>query len=411
VTAGVPDPRAEPGRGAQPADQGGDAVPALRRCVGDPERFAAEHWARAPLHRPGADPAAFADLFSLADVDHLVTRASLRTPAFRLVKDGVPLPPSASTRSGRIGSQPLSDLADPARILDQFAAGATIVLQSLHRYWPPLTRFCRELELALTHPVQVNVYVTPPASRGLGVHHDGHDVFVLQVHGRKQWDVYDAGDDSGAGAPIVDAELAPGDALYVPRTFPHQARTAETASVHLTIGVLRTTWRDVLSRAVDEAFTDRALDDPLPIGWAEDPGGLAAVLAGRIGELAARLEKVDALPLAQRQAHAFWSSRPPLLEGQIAQLLAVDRIADDTVLARRPGSVCRLAVDGDRLVVTLADRDLRMPAALLPALELVRDRPSFTPADLADHLDPDGRLVLARRLVREGLLTARHPGA
>jgi hypothetical protein len=40
--------------------------------------------------------------------------------------------------------------------------------------------------------VQVNAYLTPPASRGLGVHHDTHDVFVLQVHGRKLWQVWDA---------------------------------------------------------------------------------------------------------------------------------------------------------------------------------------------------------------------------
>ena len=30
-----------------------------------------------------------------------------------MVKDGEPLPPSAYTRSGRMGSVPLSDLADP----------------------------------------------------------------------------------------------------------------------------------------------------------------------------------------------------------------------------------------------------------------------------------------------------------
>jgi ribosomal protein L16 Arg81 hydroxylase len=84
----------------------------------------------------------------------------------------------------------VGDLADPGLVYEHFYAGATIVLQSLHRFWPPLARLSRDLELALTHPVQVNAYVTPPASRGLGVHHDTHDVFVLQVHGRKHWDVH-----------------------------------------------------------------------------------------------------------------------------------------------------------------------------------------------------------------------------
>jgi predicted MFS family arabinose efflux permease len=35
---------------------------ALARWVGDPDRFAREHWARAPLHRPAADAAGFGDL-------------------------------------------------------------------------------------------------------------------------------------------------------------------------------------------------------------------------------------------------------------------------------------------------------------------------------------------------------------
>ena len=34
-------------------DAAGDA--ALARCVGDTGRFVREHWARAPLYRPGAD--------------------------------------------------------------------------------------------------------------------------------------------------------------------------------------------------------------------------------------------------------------------------------------------------------------------------------------------------------------------
>src|ERR671934_861260 len=175
--------------GSDPQD--GAAGDALARFVGDPGRFVREHWARAPLYRPEADAAAFADLFSLGDVDHILSLTTPRVPAFRMVKEGRQLDPRSYTRSGRVGGQPVDDLADPGRVYEQFHGGATIVLQSLHRFWPPLVRLGRDLELALTHPVQVNAYVTPPASRGLGVHRDRHDVFVLQVYGCKRWDVHD----------------------------------------------------------------------------------------------------------------------------------------------------------------------------------------------------------------------------
>jgi bifunctional lysine-specific demethylase and histidyl-hydroxylase NO66 len=317
-----------------------------------------------------------------------------------------------------MGSVPLQDLADPGRIFDQFHRGATIVLQSLQRYWPPLTAFARDLELFLTHPVQVNAYLTPPASRGLGVHHDTHDVFVLQVHGGKLWQVWDAavpfplghqkqlppGAESPTEDPQVSAELAPGDCLYVPRGFRHAARTAETASLHLTVGMLTRNWNDLLREVVELATEEAWFRESLPVGYAADPGSLEPSLAERVADLRAFLDKVDLARVAEGAARRFWANRPPTLQGQLRQLLTLDELDDATVLARRPGATCRLRVAGDRLELLLGDRTLTMPAGLEPALRRVLAADRFTPADLGGHLDGPSRLVLARRLVREGLL-------
>ena len=318
--------------------------PAIERCAGDPAAFVRDHWAKAPLLRRGAGPDGFDDLLSLDDVDRILSTTSPRAPAFRMVKDGKPLPPSAYTRSGRMGSVPLSDLADPGRIFDQFHGGATIVLQSLQRSWAPLTAFSRQLELFLTHPVQVNAYLTPPASRGLGVHHDTHDVFVLQVHGRKLWQVWDAavpfplghqkqlppGAESPTEAPQVDAELAPGDCLYVPRGFRHAARTAETASLHLTVGMLTRNWNDLLREVVELATEEAWFRESLPVGFADDPAGLEAALAERVEELRRFLDKVDLAKVAEGAGRRFWANRPPPLEGQLRALLSLDDVGDDT---------------------------------------------------------------------------------
>ncbi len=53
----------------------------------------------------------------------------------------------------------------------------------------------------------------------------------------------------------------------------------------------------------------------------------------------------------------------------------------------------------------IGDRSLDVPAHLAGALDVVRTSATFTPADLG--LDPQSNLVLARRLVREGLLEVR----
>jgi bifunctional lysine-specific demethylase and histidyl-hydroxylase NO66 len=384
---------------------------ALWRFVGDPERFVRDHWARAPLYRPGDDANRFVDLFSIADVDHLVATASLRVPAIRMVKDGGELPSQGYTKSGRLGSKPLTDLVDPGKVYGQFAGGATIVLQGLQRYWLPLTRLCRDLERSLTHPTQVNAYVTPPASRGLGLHADEHDVFVLQLHGRKRWEVYRPGPDNDPKAPgelLLDVVLRPGDCLYVPVDFPHAVRTEQSASAHLTVGVLTSTWREVLGDAVRRVLDEPAFTAPLPPGYADQPAAIAGAVAERLGELQQRLGKLDPEEMAEAAARKFRSSRPPILTGQLGQLLDLDQVSDTTIVWRRAGSVCDLQVDDDGLrVLELGDRSLGFPAWVEPALRALLtllERERFTAADLAGELDPESRLVLIRRLVREGLL-------
>lgn len=162
-------------------------LPALERCVGDAQEFLAEAWAKRPSSR--ATGSGFEDLLTFDDVDRMVSSLGLRTPAFRLVQDGKPLPVSTYTTSGKIGSTRVTGIADPARIFPLFAGGATIVLQGMHRFWRPLAHFCRELEWALGYPTQVNGYITPPGAQGFAPHEDAHDVFVLQAFGSKHWEV------------------------------------------------------------------------------------------------------------------------------------------------------------------------------------------------------------------------------
>src|SRR5919106_1194105 len=191
-TTRTPTTRTSPTRTPTPPtrpDRRGMTASALERCVGDPRRFVEEHWGRAPhLHR--GDSQAVAGLLDLGDVDHLVTETLLRMPGFRLVQDGDPLDPSTYTGTVRIGGRSLERTVRPDLVLSAFDRGARTVPQAPPRQSGPVARFCRDLELALTHPVQANAYVTPPTSRGFDVHHDTHDVFVVQTHGRKAWRVY-----------------------------------------------------------------------------------------------------------------------------------------------------------------------------------------------------------------------------
>jgi bifunctional lysine-specific demethylase and histidyl-hydroxylase NO66 len=376
----------------------------LARCAGDVGRFVAEDWGRRASVTRSGEHAGFDDLLTLDDVDRFLTTTALRTPFFRLVKAGERIPETAYTRSGRAGSRDVAGIADPAAVAAFFEDGATIVLQGLHRWSEPVMHFNRGLEIELGHACQVNAYITPSEAQGLELHEDPHDVFVLQAFGSKRWQVH-AAPGEGEREPL-DVEVSPGDAIYMPRGTPHAASAQRTVSGHLTVGVHVTSWRDVLASAWRAAVADPSSDEALPPGWTRDRAGLAAELYGRVQGAAERLLAVDAGGIVAERAERFLSVRAQLARGSIAERAAPIRIDDDTLLMRRPDSVCELAPDDDGLVVLLGDRRLRLPRWLTSAMERIAGTDMLRLGDLCDVVpDATSRAVLARRLVREGLLT------
>lgn len=394
----------------------GTATPsptALARCVGDVDAFVDHRWGRAPLLTPRRGDDTFADLLSLDDVDRILTATAPRRPAIRVVRDGREVPASRYTRTGTLGSQTLHDLPDVDRLLGLFDDGATIVLQGLQRSWPAVGRLCRGIEAYLTHPVQANAYLTPPSSQGLKVHHDTHDVLALQTHGRKRWVTWPPVvqhplpgqharvDADSLGSPEIDADLTPGDCLYVPRGTLHAAATTGAASLHLTIGIRVVTWHDVARRVVERTRDVPAFREALPVGFARRADELRAEVPARLKQLGDLVVDTDAGAVADGEAERFWSTLLPRPAGGLRSRL-VD-LDDDTRLVPRDALPYTCEALGARLRVHRAGVALEMPAWVEPALRALLDGPVRLGA-VPGGLSPRSRAVLAHRLIREGML-------
>jgi lysine-specific demethylase/histidyl-hydroxylase NO66 len=335
----------------------------------------------------------------------MVTSMGLRLPFFRVVRDGKEVHPTSYTRTVVHRSERASGVIDPTAVIEHYRQGATIVLESLHRYWPPLTRFSRRLEMDLGHPVQVNAYLTPAGARGFARHSDSHDVFVLQTGGSKQWMVYRPNEsDDEQQEPVIETELRAGDCFYIPEGWPHAASTNEVASAHLTVGILSRS-RDVLfDEIIALARHNTSTWDRLPVRPAADEAQLKMMIDEEIDELRLRLDKLDRDELTHRTLRRLSTTSHEVMSGQFLQIGALARIDDSSRVRVKENAVFRVWQTGADVNLLLADRELRLPGFAEPALRAIGEEEEFEVGDLAPFLDEGSRLVLVRRLVREGLL-------
>jgi bifunctional lysine-specific demethylase and histidyl-hydroxylase NO66 len=396
--------------------------PALVRCVNVPaEEFAARYWGRLPLLSPADTlPCDFSDLLDLPAVDELLSRRGLRTPFLRLAKDGQVVPTDRFTRGGGAGAAIGDQVADD-RVLDLVVDGSTVVLQGLHRTWPPLVGFATQLAVDLGHPVQVNAYVTPPQSQGFSAHYDVHDVFVLQVAGVKHWTVHepvleaplrdqpwtdrrDAVRQRAAEPPVIDAVLRSGDALYLPRGYLHSARALGGVSAHLTVGVHAVT-RYVVAEALLAAAADEvALRGSLPLGLdLADGESLRDEVAATVRALVARLEGAGPDEVVSALRRTVWSQTRPEPLGPLAVADAVARLDKGSRVRARLGVRAHLRTGEGGVEADLGDRVVALPGGSADAVRVLLGGGVVVVGELPG-LAVDEQVELVRRMLREGLV-------
>ena len=351
----------------------------------------------------------FAALLSLDEVDRVLTTLDRRYPDVTLKRADQSIAASQYTTDGTT--------LDVARVYELFDGGATITLAFLDRVLPELEQLCRGLELELGCPLQANVYLTPAGTQGARAHYDTHDVLVLQIVGGKCWTLYDAPIElplSGQafdperhqpGAMSQQFELHAGEVAYVPRGCMHSARAVDSISLHVTLGLLRYTWTDLLLELAGRvALEEPAFRRSLPPRWAHADFDRAEARRA-IRELLVRLDAAPALEASLDAMHErFIAECPPPLRGQLEQLSMLRALNDASLVGARPGVLTRVRSDEHGVQIDCYGRRIHLPPSTRAAVEYALARSAFRIGELPGVLDAAGRQALVRRLVREGLL-------
>jgi lysine-specific demethylase/histidyl-hydroxylase NO66 len=197
--------------------------------------------------------------------------------------------------------------ADPAKVKALLGLGASLIANHVHRVCPEVGAIAHLLEREFAARVVANVYCSFKGVQAFQTHFDLHDVFAFQAEGEKTWRVYE----SRADAPVVplppgdeiekwltasrgqllfEADMKPGDILYLPRGQYHDALTGAQASLHVTFGVSPATGL-ALFRLLESAVTqESAFRQYLPDARNQ------AELRERLATLAERVKTVITSP-------------------------------------------------------------------------------------------------------------------
>ena len=203
------------------------------------------------LHIARKDRDRYSHLLSFHDIESMLSTQ-------RLTLSDAQLSGGASSASGQEYLDESGHVV-ASRLLQGHHDGATLVLSQANRRIASLADFCRQIHAGLGMRCQTNAYLSPAGQQGFRPHYDSHDVFILQVQGCKIFHFYAGGPDLPAnhhrfdpeqhkpGEHQTSIELSAGDALYIPRGIMHDAIAhADTASLHLTLGLFPLTTMDLV---------------------------------------------------------------------------------------------------------------------------------------------------------------------
>ena len=290
----------------------------------------------------------------------------------------------------------------------------SVVVYRIEQFVSQINELVSELGEALRTKTQTNAYYTPRAGKTLDLHWDTHDVIVLQLEGRKHWQVCDsliplplegrdymASDSFEGYGDVLDSEtfvLEPGDFLYMPRGVPHRAWTEETASLHLTVGLQHPTWLSVFKSAAVEALRHCEKQLPFrrtcPAVFTDSASGDQETFRELLAEFAEQLAGVDLRRLVSRETCV-----PPLIAAP-----GRDAVVEPSTALKKVSCVHFRHVADDGAELEFHGKRMTFGPAAAEAVAYVTSHRRFRVGDLPG-LSPHEQCLLATRLLQEGFLS------
>ncbi len=380
-------------------------MPALppRPPLGDltPEQFLAEYWQKKPLLIRRALP----DFRSPLSPEELAGLACEDEVESRLVlEQGGDYPWQA--RQGPFEEAVFAQLPE---------THWSLLVQSVDQQVPGVADLLDHFRFIPDWRIDDIMISYAPPGGSVGPHTDSYDVFLLQIHGQRRWQISRdfapellQGPDLRILAEFRAEEewvLDPGDMLYLPPGVAHHGVAVDDCMT-LSVGFLAPTQVEMLAD-----YLEQTLGDLDPERRYADPDLKLQVHSGEIGpDSLARVEAmIRELPLdPARISHWFGAfitrpqrELPPLpLEQPLSRADWLAALEQNEVLRRD----CRLAFirEGDGALLFAAGESRPLPPELAFVAPLLCERRALNRAALSPILDDSRALALLVELTNQG---------
>ncbi|TRO40885.1 cupin domain-containing protein [Pseudomonas sp. ALS1131] len=295
----------------------------------------------------------------------------------------------------------------------------TLLVQAVDQFVPEVADLLEDFKFLPKWRIDDLMISFAAPGGGVGPHFDNYDVFLLQAHGHRRWQIGQMCDADSPLLPHADLKilaqfeptdewvLAPGDMLYLPPCLAH-CGTAEDDCMTYSVGFRAPSAAEVLTHFTDflgQFLPDEERYSDADIQPSEDPNQIQRDALERLKALLNEHMSDERLLMTWFGQFMTEPKYPELVAGiEIEEEDFLGALEDGAILIRNPSARMAWSEVGEDLVLFASGQSRLVSAHLRELLKLICSADALHVENLGAWLADDEGRTLLWELVKQGSL-------
>ncbi|WAJ39888.1 cupin domain-containing protein [Pseudomonas sp. GOM7] len=295
----------------------------------------------------------------------------------------------------------------------------TLLVQAVDQFVPEVAELLEDFKFLPKWRIDDLMISFAAPGGGVGPHFDNYDVFLLQAHGHRRWQIGQMCDADSPLLPHADLKilaqfdptdewvLAPGDMLYLPPCLAH-CGTAEDDCMTYSVGFRAPSAAEVLTHFTDflgQFLPDEERYSDADIQPSEDPNQIQRDALERLKALLNEHMSDERLLMTWFGQFMTEPKYPELVAGiEIEEEDFLGALEDGAILIRNPSARMAWSEVGEDLVLFASGQSRLVSTNLRELLKLICSADALHVENLGAWLADDEGRTLLWELVKQGSL-------